>query len=408
VVGLSNHKKVKNMNNKTTILAVILIVVIVAVSAYVIYNEFNTTSEPSTPSQTPVATPTQNPDKPSDNPTTTDDPPPDDAEPEPKVITVVDGSGLNVTITLPLKRVVVLDVGISDILYVMGVQDSIIGRCDTVISPPSILSVPSVGQNAYYLNAEKVLELNPDFVITDNLLLYNEAAYKQLTASGIPIYVTGTISVAIDPSTMTPAELYAADTVIDHACNLMKDLIPIFGHEEQANTYITWVQQYNKLVKDRIATLPPEKQAVVFLDWYDFSYRTWSNLGVYQAGGVNIGENVVKFDPLLSPEFVVAQNPTVIITMISSAKHDVNDFINARNDILSRSVLQSVDAVKNGHVYVCDFSSRTGVRAIVGYLYWATWLQPDLFSDINPTTVEQYLNQQFFKTNDIGTYCYGI
>ncbi|MDR0318490.1 MAG: ABC transporter substrate-binding protein, partial [Nitrososphaerota archaeon] len=69
---------------------------------------------------------------------------------------------------------------------------------------------------------------------------------------------------------------------------------------------------------------------------------------------------------------------------------------------------QGVDAVKNGRVYVCDFSSRSGVRAITGYLYWATWLQPDLFADIDPVSVEQSLNQQFFKTNEIGTYCYGV
>jgi iron complex transport system substrate-binding protein len=204
---------------------------------------------------------------------------------------------------------------------------------------------------------------------------------------------------------MTSEELYAAATIVDHACDLMQDLTPIFGNEQQVTAYVTWAQSYNKLVKDRIAALPPEKQAIVFLDWYAYPYRTWSNLGVYQAGGVNIGENEVKFDPLFSPEFVVAQNPTVIITMISSDKHDVNDFIDARNDILSRPALQGVDAVKNGRVYVTDFSSRTGVRAIVGYLYWATWLQPDLFSDVNPEHVSQELYQQF-GLSTTGIYCY--
>ncbi|MCL1965838.1 MAG: ABC transporter substrate-binding protein [Candidatus Bathyarchaeota archaeon] len=399
------------MTNKATIIAIILIAIIASASTYAIYNEFYKTSNNTNPDTTPTTTttpPTETTMKPTAAPTTPTPPPTPTPEPQPKNITVTDGSGRTFNMTVPIKRVVVLDVGISDILYVMGVQNLIIGRSDTVISPQSILNVPSVGQNAYYLNAEKVLELNPDFILTDNLILYNEAAYQQLTNSGIPIYVTGTISVAIDPSTMTPEELYAASTVIDHACDLMQELTPIFGHEQEVNTYITWAQSYNKIVKDRVAALAPKDQTIVFLDWYSYPYRTWANLGVYQAGGVNIAENEVKFDPLLSPEFVAAKNPSVIITMISSEKHDIKDFTNARNDILSRPALQGVDAVKNGRVYVCDFSARSGVRAIIGYLYWATWLQPDLFADINPVAVEQYLNQQFFKTEAIGTYCYGI
>ena len=107
---------------------------------------------------------------------------------------------------------------------------------------------------------------------------------------------------------------------------------------------------------------------------------------VYQAGGYNIAENQTVYAPVLSPEFVVQQNPTAIIEMISSPTHNINDFIAARDATLARPELQNVTAIKNGNVYVCDFDARSGVRAVIGYLYWAKWLQPSLFPDIDPAS----------------------
>jgi iron complex transport system substrate-binding protein len=144
----------------------------------------------------------------------------------------------------------------------------------------------------------------------------------------------------------------------------------------------------------------------VFLEWYDYPYQTFVTQSIYQAGGINIAENQTIYSPLLSPEFVVEQNPSVIIEYILSPTHDVNDFIAAKNDILSRRVLQNVDAIKNGRVYIIDWSARDGVRSIVGYLYWAKWIQPDLFADIDPAAVNQEFNQKFYGITIDGTFGY--
>jgi iron complex transport system substrate-binding protein len=185
----------------------------------------------------------------------------------------------------------------------------------------------------------------------------------------------------------------------------MQNFTKIVGNEDKVSEYVTWAQNYNKIVKDRIYTLTPSQQVKVYLEWYGYG-RTFVTQSVYQAGGINIAENQTTYSPTLSAEFIVEQNPSAMIVLIASPSHNINDFIAAKNDILNRPALQNVDAVKYERVYICDFYARSGVRCVVGYLYWAKWLQPSLFSDIDPATVNQQLNQKFFGTSIAGTFAY--
>jgi len=307
-----------------------------------------------------------------------------------------------------VKRIVVLDGNLAEMLCYMGLQNSIVGRTDAQC-PPQLLNVKSVGEAGYAVNVEAVLELQPDLIIADQLLpsdYYETGAYTKLRATGVPIYISQPPSSAQNPLLMTPEELYNAPTGIDIVCSVMQDLSTVVGNKDRVDAFVTWAQSYNQLVKDRIATLPREQQTIAFFEWNSFPYYTTIDLHLYQAGGLNIAENMTTAGAQYSPERVVEQNPSVIITLISSPSHNVNDFIVARNEVLSRPALKDVDAVKNGRVYVCDFSALNGMRSIIGYLYWAKWIQPDLFSDIDPAAVTTTLNQQYLGTPVSDTYCY--
>jgi iron complex transport system substrate-binding protein len=310
-------------------------------------------------------------------------------------------------ISLPVKRIVSLDGGVTEILCAMGVQNLIVGRTTSCTMPPSIQNVTALGDNDYAPNVEATIELAPDIIFASSMLPYNPTAYQQLKDAGIPVYIVDTTTPEpVNPSEMTKDELYASPTTIDFTCGLMQNLTAIVGHQDEVTKYVNWAQSYNKLVKDRIYTLEPEQQVKVFLEWYGYPYQTFVTQTVYQGGGINIAENQTVYSPILSPEFVLEQNPSVIIALIASPSHDINDFIAAKNDILGRATLQDVDAVKNGRVYICDFYARSGVRSVVGYLYWAKWMQPSLFADIDPAAVNQELNEQFFGTPIAGTFAY--
>ncbi len=310
------------------------------------------------------------------------------------------------TIPLPVTRIAALDGGIAEILCAMGCRDLIVGRTDSCTMPPSILSVKSYGENDYAPNVEALITLDPDVIFASSMLPYNPTAYQQLKNAGIPVYIIDTTTPEpTNPSKLTKDELYALSTPIDFTCGLMQNFTKIVGHQTEVDSYVKWAQNYNKIVKDRIYALTPSQQVKTYLEWYGYG-RTFVTASVYQAGGINIAENQTVYSPTLSTEFIVEQNPSAIIVLIASPSHNINDFIAARNDVLNRTSLQNVDAVKYGRVYVCDFDARSGVRCVIGYLYWAKWLQPSLFSDIDPAIVNQELNQKFFGTAIAGTFAY--
>ncbi|MGD6850953.1 MAG: ABC transporter substrate-binding protein [Candidatus Bathyarchaeia archaeon] len=407
------------MNKTYTAIALVLVAVILSASAYGAYTVYFANNPSPTP--TPTATPTQAPTSaPTTSPTGTSTPHPTatskpaaTAQPTasptqaPTSVTVTDNAGNTMTIPLPVHTVAALDGGISEILCAMGAQNMIIARCDSCTMPPSLSNVTSVGENDYAPNVEALIEKNPDVIFASSMLPYNPTAYQQLIDAGIPVFIVdSTNPEPTNPSEMTKDELYALPTRVDLTCGLMQNFTKIIGHQEEATEYITWAQNYNKIVKDRIYSLEPDQQVKVFLEWYDNNYRTFTTQTVYQAGGINIAENESAYSSFLSPEFVVEANPSVIIELYNSETHNINDFIAAKNAVMNRAATQDTDAVKYDRVYICDFYAINGVRSVVGYLYWAKWLQPSLFSDIDPGTVNQQLNQKFFGTPIAGTFAY--
>ncbi|MCX8153420.1 MAG: ABC transporter substrate-binding protein, partial [Candidatus Bathyarchaeota archaeon] len=330
-------------------------------------------------------------------PTPTATPTPTPTPIVPRNITFVDGAGRNVTLTVPVNRIVSVNSGLTEMLCALGVQDKIVGRDASSTMPPSILSVRVAGENSYMPNIEIILELKPDVVFADSMLPYNTVAMSQLEAAGIPIFIAD----PIDPEPTKHSNI----TVVDFSCNLISKIASIVGKEEKANEYINFVQYYNNLVKQRIANLTIAQKPKVMLEWYR-PYNTFVTPGIDQAGGINIAENQTVYAPVLSPEFVVEQNPAVIIRLIKSPTHNVSDFIAERNAIMNRTELAGVDAIKDGRVYICDWDIRGGISSVVGYLYWAKWCQPTLFADLDPVSVHAELYRRFFGIQLQGVFAY--
>jgi iron complex transport system substrate-binding protein len=398
---------------RTTLVAIAFIVIIIVASIYATNSLLSPPNSP-TPTPTVSSSPTNGPtlsptssasptagstNSPTTNPTAS-------STPAPTSVTVTDGAGNTMTIPLPVTKIAALDGGIAEVLCAMGAQSLIVGRTDSCTLPPSILSVPSFGANDYAPNVEGLLTLEPDVIFAGPMLPYNTVAYEQLKNAGIAVYIFNTAPFERQtPPEMTAEELRNAQTPIDYICGFMQNITSIVGHQDKVDEYVEWAQNYNTLVKDRLAALTSDQRPKVLIEEHQ-AYQSIVSLRAYQAGGINIAENQTTYSAILSPEFVVEQNPSVIIHMIASTSHNINDFIAARNEVLSRSAIQNVDAVKYERVYVCDFYARSGVRCVVGYLYWATWLQPSLFADINPAAVNQELNQKFFGASIAGTFAY--
>lgn len=106
-----------------------------------------------------------------------------------------------------MTKIAALDGGVAEILCAIGAESLIVARTDGCTMPPSILSVPSFGENDYAPNVEALIELDPDIIFASSMLPYNPTSYEQLQNAGIPIYITDTTA----PEPVNPFDMTKED-----------------------------------------------------------------------------------------------------------------------------------------------------------------------------------------------------
>jgi iron complex transport system substrate-binding protein len=352
------------MNRKLVALLGLVLAVVICASSIGAYTLLN-------PSSSPDTSPTPNPTDP---------------------VTVDDATGAQITIQRPVERIVCLTS--AENVYALGGGDKIVaisGMLTTDVKevlPESILALPVVGETDVAPNVEKIIELDPDVIL----------ASQRLTDENRNMFEAAGIAVIEDSST--------GDRRISYITNLGL----ILNAEEKADEILSYEAHYWQLVQDRVGDLPRSEKPTVFFEWYMDWFSTGPN-GSYSklieaAGGINIGENATVESPQLSSEFVIEQNPDIIIRMLDyTSGETLEDFQNLHTDIVSRSGMSSLKAVQNNEVYVIK-SPLLVERDVVGLLYFAKWFHPDLFADIDPAAVHAEMIQKYFGATVSGVYLY--
>jgi iron complex transport system substrate-binding protein len=317
---------------------------------------------------------------------------PSDGEPQKETVTVVDDTGAQVNVGTPVERIVCLNPGLTEMICALGCEDRIVGRDANSLFPASISEKPIVGQNSYEPNLELLLEMTPDLVVADTMLVYNSEALKKIESAGVPVIIE-------DPSNVTRVKTITSNFGL------------ILDKEEKANEIADYIESYENLVRERVKDLTSSEKPSVYIEWH----VTWQSFAegsagheiLVNAGGINIAAGEGALAPTLSPEYVVEKNPDVIIRMISGdLQGNITEYQTTRNEILSRAGLSETKAVKEGKVYVYDPVVLEGIRYPVGLLYFAKWLHPSLFEDIDPAAIHEQLIQRFFGVELEGVYAY--
>ncbi|MCW4017813.1 MAG: ABC transporter substrate-binding protein [Candidatus Bathyarchaeota archaeon] len=310
----------------------------------------------------------------------------------PEIVTVVDGRGTQLTLSLPVERIVCLDGAVTMIISGLGGEDSVIGRGSYCIFPPSLLSKPDLGLCAYYASVEQVLAMEPDLIVLDTTIDYNPTLLEQYQNSGVP----------------TMVELTSNSEQIS---NLIENFGFILDNQEKATALNDFLAHYENIVIDRVANITESEKPTVYIEWgytwQSCSEGTSSNGHLVAAGGINIAADMTEDFPVLSPEFVAEQNPDIILKMMEQEViGNLTAFETARDELLSRPGLSDTNAAKNGRVYLCTYEAFQGIRYPIGLLYFANWMHPDVFADVDPAVVHADLIQQFFDVALEGTYAY--
>jgi len=294
-----------------------------------------------------------------------------------KMITVIDDEEQYVEIACPPKRIVVLHREVADILYALGCKDSIVGRSMRMTTVPSLKAKKVVGGEAAPA-VELIMKLNADLVIPSGCGSLRYELRDKLASAKIPVLMMNHI-VGID-------ELKAKISLLGL----------IMDKREVAGKLLEFIDNYYELVRSRVKDLrPDQKPRVLFLCGHSKSpwgvhgsESTRANKLLIPAGGISVSANLPYFMPTASQEWCMQQNPDIIY-YDPFARNIKGGLESIRDEIMNRPGLKETRAVREGKVYVCTWSSESGLWQIVGFVYMAKSLHPELFEDIDPCEVKQ-------------------
>ena len=325
--------------------------------------------KPESPTPTPIPTPTPTPQ-------------------EKKLITITDLAGRTVELRQNPERIITVYSQIPIAMRCLGIDlERIIGTDAFTVSQygkllPELKEKKIVGRHFIKLDYEKIIDLEPELVLAVPTTLKRTKIEEKLKPAGIKIV--------------------ALDFKITSFRKTLELLGKIFDREKEAKEFTDFWFGMLEEVKRKVKGLREDEKVKVYLEGTQRPFVTASKGHtldeiVTLAGGINIASGLKGRSPEVEPEWVVKQNPDVILKYPMGAKYqggfgkaDVGPFEEMRQEIMERPGFDRIKAVREGRVYILSRDILGGVFENVGVCYVAKILYPDLLKDLDP---EAYLEE---------------
>lgn len=317
-----------------------------------------------------------------------------------KMITITDSSERSVEVPCPPERVVVCNSYVAEVICVLGEEGRIIGAPKSLVQLPildkKIKEVEDVGE-MFKPSTEKILTLKPDVVFGQPT--QDKDVTDQLQQAGIPVVILD------------------CDKV-DVISQNIKIVGKIFGREEKASQFIAFYNKYNELINNRIKGVPTDKKPLVY--WESSSDYSIAGPGgsddkiLVTAGGRNVAGDIPLSSTKVSQEWVLDKNPDIIIkcpftSNVPSGYGMAADAMKKqREEIISRSELKQTTAIKQDKVYVLSRRAVSGPQSIIGLIYVAKWLYPELFQDVNHEKIFKEMFEKYYGLEYQGVWAYPV
>jgi iron complex transport system substrate-binding protein len=326
----------------------------------------------------------------------------------PTTVTITDTVGRVVEIPQPLNRVVVIysqpmlimrSLGIGGDMIV-GLDEFTLGEYREVL--PGLSRKPTVGRNAFDLDLERIIYLEPQvLIVTPTTLRRMPDLEAKLDLVGIKVV--------------------ALDLGFQNVQDTIYTLGKMFGKDEEAEEYTEfWFSQLD-IVEKRVKELKDEERIRVYWENTIEAYKTVSEEStphelIEMAGGLNIAKDLTGSYPEVEPEWVIEQDPDVIIKYPMGAKYqggfgktETKPFEEMRNEIMERPGFDQIKAVREGRVYILSQIVKGGAFGNVGICYLAKLFYPELFADLDPEAylkemTEKYLGLNFEEVKGVFVY----
>ena len=269
-------------------------------------------------------------------------------------ILLVDDYGRTIKLDNVPERIVSVAPTPTEILFAVGAGDLVVGVDDYSDYPAEAANLTKVG--SYTLSTEVIIGLQPDLVVSSDLVPL--AQLELLEDRGIPFVILAT-------------------RTLD---DVMKDirLVGILtGHVEEANELADDLEDRIEAVEAKTLADGVVKPRV-YVEYYPYWTYGPGSFGddlIALAGGINIAENTSSEYPMVTSEFVIAQDPEIIVYTIGYMTTTTAE------EIASRPGWDGISAVTGGCIYSMDDNlvSRYGPRIVDGLEQLAALLHPELF-----------------------------
>ncbi|MHB8117978.1 MAG: ABC transporter substrate-binding protein [Methanothrix sp.] len=173
----------------------------------------------------------------------------------------------------------------------------------------------------------------------------------------------------------------------------------ILDREKQAKSYNQWYEEKVAKIKSAVKGLPLKKVYIESGTSTGVGELTAYGAGsgfsslVNMAGGYNVAKELKEKFPKVSWEWVITQNPDVILKYKSAdtlgwekgPSKDTLDLERSRNEVLARDEANSIAAVKNDRVFLCFSEMLYGLDNAVGLAWMAKLVHPG--ADIDPDEI---------------------
>ena len=372
----------KRTSKKTRVCTVVclLLAVVLALSAC----GAQTQTEPSAAPASPAA-PAQSPAAPS--PSASPEPSPAaPAAPAKETWTFTDQADNEVTVAIPVERMVVLQHHSIDILCQLGAQDKIVGvenkwnrNLGDYIADvwPGIRELPTPG-TLKEPNIEEVAALEPDIVIAASQA--DQELCQQLRDMGIPVCVVSLRGEGKQAEAQNP-RLANADAAYTEGCQwAVETLGKLTGRDEQAKKLWDFCLESRDIVEKAVGDIDDSARARVFIA--NESSQTYGNdkyVGcmLLRAGGVNVAAADIQGYKEYTLEQLANWDPDIIIVQ--------DRYPEVYEEVTTKAEYAELKAVRDGSVILAPYWTKPwgnpdADSIALGELWLAHEFYPELIS----------------------------
>jgi len=266
---------------------------------------------------------------------------------------VVDDLGRLVAINGTPQRIISLAPSNTEILFALGLGDEVAAVTMYCDYPPEALDKEKVG-DYYGPDIEKIVALQPDLVLATDFHRFD--LIPALEQQGFAVF-------AVAPQTL------------DDVLESIERIGDITEREAEASQLVNEMTSKIETVEEQTRELG-QKPSVLYMTWHDPMWTigrdTWIDDLINIAGGANIFSQNFEGGAMVQIEWVILQNPEVIIT--SEWSYDW---------ALSATELASTNASQTGriHTFDDDLAQRPGPRLVQGLDWFAYLVHPEIFEE---------------------------